>query len=302
MGHRERVLALIRNEPAGVSDSEICRRTGISPHQQVNQICRRLADAGLIERGPGPDGILLNRPRASPGTLLAGGPLGIRAGQSPASAGTRGMPDLRLGRRPLVVAPCSGAKGPGARATRGTSPLQEFLSPGLWGEVLEARRRLRTLSGLDESTLVAAVDRYTGHLYQSAGDALHRLVDAGARVVIISGAYGIVDPMDPIGMYDRKFRPSDWPNRLIHRCLAAVAESFEADQVVGVLAASSPYAQVFRSTPWRRPAVLATPERGPGAQVKAPRAQGEALAMLASGGIPVGWRSSDGLRLEAARV
>ena len=66
MTNRERVLALIRSEPDGVTDSEIRERTGIKPHQQVNQICRKLAQAGLIHRRSGRDGRLSNLPVGSP--------------------------------------------------------------------------------------------------------------------------------------------------------------------------------------------------------------------------------------------
>ena len=54
MTNRERVLALLRSELVGLTDSEIRERTGTQPHQQVNQICRSLARAGLIERRAGP--------------------------------------------------------------------------------------------------------------------------------------------------------------------------------------------------------------------------------------------------------
>ena len=53
--NRDLVLALIRAEP-GLTDTEIRKRTGIEPHQQVNQICRSLAAAGLSKRVSGPHG------------------------------------------------------------------------------------------------------------------------------------------------------------------------------------------------------------------------------------------------------
>ena len=43
MTNRERVLAVIRERP-GLTDRQIREATGITPHQQVNGICRRLAD------------------------------------------------------------------------------------------------------------------------------------------------------------------------------------------------------------------------------------------------------------------
>ena len=61
MMNRERVLELVRSEP-GLTDSEIRKRTGIEPHQQVNQICRRFAAKGLTWRPTGPKRFLINVP------------------------------------------------------------------------------------------------------------------------------------------------------------------------------------------------------------------------------------------------
>src|SRR5438105_12046381 len=60
MSNTNIVLAAIRGWQ-GLTDSEIVRRTGITPHQQVNQICRRLAREGCILREAGPNGVLVNR-------------------------------------------------------------------------------------------------------------------------------------------------------------------------------------------------------------------------------------------------
>lgn len=76
MTNRERVLALIRNPP-GLTDSEIRQRTGISPHQQVNQICRTLAAAGLTRRITGPHGRIINVPIGSDTAGLQPAPLAM---------------------------------------------------------------------------------------------------------------------------------------------------------------------------------------------------------------------------------
>ena len=49
MTNKEKVLALIRAEP-GLTDAQIVERTGITPHQQVNQICNAFREEGLIRR------------------------------------------------------------------------------------------------------------------------------------------------------------------------------------------------------------------------------------------------------------
>ncbi len=51
----DRILSALRAEP-GLSDGELRQRTHINPHQEVNQICRRLEQDGhlrRIERGDG---------------------------------------------------------------------------------------------------------------------------------------------------------------------------------------------------------------------------------------------------------
>ncbi|HHQ47483.1 MAG TPA: hypothetical protein ENK19_01190 [Acidobacteria bacterium] len=154
-----------------------------------------------------------------------------------------------------------------------------------------------------------AIDRYTGMLYRTGDFGLRTLLDRGAEVVIISGGYGLVLAQEPIGWYEAVFEPAAWPNRLVERCLAAYVQSTGARNVVGILAATSSYAAVFRRTPWTAGTqVFLVSPRSPGgriggAMVKVPRAQGEALDELGSSGrlLPE-WRSSDGLMMEVTRV
>ena len=65
MTNRERILALIRSNPMGLTDSEIRKRTGIQPYQQVNQICRALEQAGRTKRIDGPKGRIINIPNSA---------------------------------------------------------------------------------------------------------------------------------------------------------------------------------------------------------------------------------------------
>jgi hypothetical protein len=73
--HRERVVAAIRISSRPLDDDQIAARTGISPRQTVNQICRALERAGMVVRRPGPDNKIVNEwlgdqdpgPRSNPG-------------------------------------------------------------------------------------------------------------------------------------------------------------------------------------------------------------------------------------------
>jgi len=307
--NHDRVLALVRAEP-GLTDTEIRRRTGIQPHQQVNQICRSLSAAGLSKRVPGPDGRIINVP--APGaTALAPpaiSPATKASMQTPAVSTRRTLPKqaptglsaLRFADCLFVLA-CSGTKRRGNARPMGKSVLNALPEP-LNKELTDRRRRNAAAAGVDESTLLAAIERYDGTLYKSARSAAMALVDRGARVLIISGGYGLVQPNESIGMYEQVFRPAMWPNRLIERCLAGFAEANEVTQVIGVLSATTGYSTVFRRTRWPQrveDVILASPQSAPGAMVKAPRAQGEWITAIAENGrLPESWTSSDGLQME----
>jgi hypothetical protein len=58
--HRERVVAAIRASSQALDDDQLADRTGISPRQRVNQICRELRDAGMLRRRIGPDGKIVS--------------------------------------------------------------------------------------------------------------------------------------------------------------------------------------------------------------------------------------------------
>ena len=232
MTNRERVLELLCSELVGLTDSEIRERTGIQPHQQVNQICRSLARAGLIERHAGPHGRLVNLPPASlprnsrpdpPSVPRArsGGPSQERAGPAVGAE----MPPLSISST-LFVVPCSGSKRRGGRRTaaRGTSVVRS-LPRGLAAELRTRRSENASRAKLDESALLPAGERYTGTLYQAAGDALDVLAGSGADLLIISGGYGVVRPSEPIGWYDQEFRNAMWPNGVVARCIAAYADA-----------------------------------------------------------------------------
>jgi hypothetical protein len=182
-----------------------------------------------------------------------------------------------------------------------TTVLDEL--PDHLGSELSNLRRLNAVAAdVDESSLLPALERYDGSLYRAGRAAIRRLTDQGARILIVSGGYGLVLANESIGMYEQVFRPAMWPNQLIERCLAKFAETTDTKDVIGVLAATTGYSTVFRRTSWPhqvQQVILASPEQTTGAMVKAPRAQGEWLAALADyGGIPGTWESSDSLGME----
>ncbi|MDP8991539.1 MAG: hypothetical protein M3N31_00520 [Actinomycetota bacterium] len=142
--------------------------------------------------------------------------------------------------------------------------------------------------------------RYAGTLYGAAGSGLAAAMDRGFPTIIISGSYGIVVAAEPIGVYDRRFALTDWPEALLSDCLLATAERLGVDHVVAFCSYSTGYAKLVRRVPWRRQqieAVLLAPDMGGGggAQVFVPRASGEALAAFVEGGLSSTWTSSDGV-------
>lgn len=314
LSNRERVLKLILAEP-GLTDSEICHRTGIEPHQQVNQICRGLASAGLTKRTTDPSGRIVNIPiTGTPGSEIRqsapAGPKGGHTAQASLFRSRRTQPEpITQSIEPvdfsdcLVVISCSSAKRAGGTARTGTSVL-DFLPNDLADELSGCRRRNQKAARVDESTLLPAFERYDGSLYTAGRSGITRLTDQGARVLIVSGGYGLVLANESIGMYEQIFRPAMWPNRLVERCLAALAQESGVRTVIGVVSASTGYATVFRRTQWPgqlEHVIFASPESTTGAMVKTPRAQGEWLTAIAQkGDLPQAWSSSDGLRMEVA--
>lgn len=157
MTNRERVLALIRNHP-GLTDSEIRQRTGISPHQQVNQICRTLAAAGLTRRITGPHGRIINVPIGSdtaglqpaPNSPTLSRPIGRETPRpsNPRQPTTTLRTVLQPGTTMLVI-PCSGSKQPGSGARGGTAILDVLPRP-IAGELADLRRRNAVAAGIDD--------------------------------------------------------------------------------------------------------------------------------------------------------
>jgi hypothetical protein len=323
MSHRATILELIRREP-GLTDTEIRLRTGIEPHQQVNQICNQLQRQGLICRVPGPQGVLMNVPVGSSGLSSGernspeatspkpGAPLStaslsaLRDQDQPSRSGNYDVSQLDPSRAMIILA-CSGAKRAGDGPRDGAC-ITHHLSPETAARLIMARREVAVEAGVDESTLKPAWLRYSGGFYSVASSALYEATAAQGHVVILSGGYGIVLSSDPIGMYEAVFHASWWPHGLIERCLVEYAQRHGLATAVAFLAATTEYAKVVRKVPWSETPMsqvhLVTPvlATAGGAQRVVPRAAGEAFEAFCRRGLGPDWASTDGLGLAVERV
>jgi hypothetical protein len=61
MTQSERILGLIQRTTTPLDDDEIAARLDIQPRQAVNQVCRRLAAAGMIVRVREPGFKIVNK-------------------------------------------------------------------------------------------------------------------------------------------------------------------------------------------------------------------------------------------------
>jgi len=287
------VLNAIQAHP-GLTDGELRNLTGVEPHQQVNQICRSLAAAGLTCRIPGADGRVINLPVGTEGTARVEGPAWSSVAVPSGPLDTQGES------RAVVVVPCSARKADGGLLPAASSGprIVDLLPDSLAEGLVAARKRLARPAGVDESLVLPAWQRYMGTLYRSAGT-LHV---AHRKALIISGAYGLLLADEPIGTYDRRFCLADWPGGLLEGCLPAAVRHMEADQVIAFCARTTAYGKLLRSVDWRRHGVAAstvcpqTDGRG-GAQVLVPRALGEAVFAYLHAELTSEWHSSDGIPL-----
>jgi hypothetical protein len=138
--------------------------------------------------------------------------------------------------RALIVLPCSASKVAGGKST---TDAPASWPPGL----MQARERLRTQAERDDHRLMPAWQRYTGAFYVAVGDALSDAVKMGARVVILSGGYGVLRADEPAGTYNRVLKLTDWPPHLLESLLADEAVRVHAEAVVAFAGATTGYAQ-----------------------------------------------------------
>jgi hypothetical protein len=250
MSNTDIVLAAIRGSQ-GLTDSEIVQRTGVTPHQQVNQICRRLAREGRILREIGPNGQLVNR--ASPSALngkttdLDARPANRPQAPPPqAPSATRAtlseLEQLDLNQTLLVVA-CSGSKHQGGKARADSGPsIVDRLPAAVAAQLQNARASVRQQVTFEERAGMPACDRYSGSFYQAAGLELHNALGRDLHILILSGGYGVLLAREPIGSYDAAFNPAWWAHNVIAETIAAYAEQNGLRNVLAFLAASTGYA------------------------------------------------------------
>src|SRR5207247_2062037 len=72
-------------------------------------------------------------------------------------------------------------------------------------------------------TFMPAYLRYSGQFYTYASSSIRCALAAGHRVLILSGGYGLLLGDEPIGIYERRFRLSDWPSGLLEGCILEYA-------------------------------------------------------------------------------
>jgi hypothetical protein len=308
-GNTDLIIEALQRWP-DLDDDELSRRSGVVPRQQVNIICRRLEQRGILTRFTGTYGKIVNR--------LAGA---LRSKHSRTEVRTPRLTtqpiverrtasslSLELTVRPvsaaedtLVVIPCSGRKKEGSEQSDERGTLLDELPDDLARRLVSARTAIADVALLDESTIMPAWRRYSGMLYQSGHLTLMAAKGANwfRRLLILSGGYGVVRAIDPIGTYDLALDEGRWPRGLLQELIEAYARKHRIQRVIALVSETTAYASILRKVDWRgagvSEALILTPEASTGAMVKAPRAIGEALSAVIDHGLDASWRSSDGL-------
>ncbi len=311
----DRIIEALRRWP-GLDDDALERQADVHPRQQVNQICRRLEQHGILQRIVGANGKIGNvlvGSRATTGVAAATvrperpapptPPRSVLASRADHSQAVDLVSDLSS---TLFIIPCSSAKESRLGA-RGVGPsLLDTLSPLLAHRLKEARDAMRARAHVNETTLVPAWQRYSGTLYRAAVRALSDVQDRDLNILIVSGGYGLVLASEPIGIYDAIFHLSSWPRELLEEVLIDYAHRRKLTSMRAITSATGDYRKLLARVGWAtagvEDAMLLSPRAGPGAMVLSPRAQGEALTALLRGTMDASWSSSDGLQLDAHRL
>lgn len=186
-----------------------------------------------------------------------------------------GLPDEDP-RQAMIIFQCSADKA------KGGTPMSVPSPPG-WPAGLEAaRQQIAAPARLTVAELMPAWKRYTGTFYKTCQPTLARAVAEDAKLVIVSGGYGVVTATEPIGWYDKIFKLSDWPPGCLQNALLDRATRSDAHSVIAFTSATTDYAKLIHKTPWarlKRPVYLVTGQTsGGGAMVKVPKTLGQAFS------------------------
>jgi hypothetical protein len=300
-----------------LDDDELSRRSGITPRQQVNIICRRLEQRGILERFTGTRGKIVNRladihrtEQALAGVVAARSGAQAVAARPMASSLSSG-PTVCIRSEAddtLVIIPCSGRKRAGSQPYDKGGTLMGELPDALARRLAAARVAVANASHLDESVLMPAWRRNAGTLYQNAnlGHAGDQEASWFRRLLILSGGYGVVRAIDPIGTYNLAMDEGRWPRGLLQEVIETYARRQHIRRVIALVSQTTGYAGILRKVDWRgagvTEALLLSPEASTGAMVKAPRAIGQAVRAIIDNGWAPSWRSSDGLQIVLHRM
>ena len=288
--NEERIVAFLLRRP-GIDDDEISQLTGITPRQQVNQICRRLERQGVLRRSRGSRGKIVNAlvgaPRAkvsrasvAPASELpppSGTPApkasrtiptrgGRRLGASkirkpgasrtPAAAGAGPSGSWRLAppddlSDTLLIVPCSKSKANFPGRRATGTRIGNHLPDSLAKRLDRARAANHGKAGMHEDTLAPAWQRYSGRFYQAAGEALADTVRRRLHLLILSGGYGVVLACEPIGLYEARLRAGWWPDRILEDVLAGYARHHRLKRMYAFVSASGDYRKVVERADWK---------------------------------------------------
>jgi hypothetical protein len=255
-GNAERIVDALGQRP-DLDDDQLSRRAGVSPRQQVNIICRRLEQQGLVQRFIGERGKIVNRltvasdhthPSPKSAAVVASW---TKAGDVDRLDSPPVVVRVDDSKTPtLVIIPCSGRKASGSRQGKADETFLDALPQELAIRLMAARRAVAATAGLDETTLMPAWLRNTGTLYQSAFDANGTAGPPFHHLLILSGAYGVVRATDPIGTYNLTMKESLWLRGLLPEAIEAYARRYELRRAVALVSETTAYAKVIRRVDW----------------------------------------------------
>ena len=208
----------------------------------------------------------------------------------------------------LLIIPCSDRKIRSDNVLETGPQISHYLPAGLADQLDRARARVREGARVDERTLVPAWQRYDGHFYTAAREALSAVIRMGLHILIVSGGYGVLLADELIGDYSARFELTSWPEGLLEKVIARYARYHRLKHMRAFLSASSDDRKLMERVHWRAAgvddAVLLIPKfSGQGdARTVVPRAQGQMMEAFIKDELKQGWRSSDGLSMNSIRL